>query len=144
MNSVIYGLEHVKSTTGLMGRWQTISEQPRIICDTGHNEDGIKEVIAMIQNEHYQHLHMVIGMVADKEVDKVLRLFPKNATYYFTQAAIPRAMPVATLYDKAQTFSLIGKQFKKVSDALDAAKQAAGEEDLIFIGGSTFVVEEVV
>lgn len=142
--SILLGLGQVKSSTGLMGRWQTLSNSPRIICDTGHNEDGIKEVIAMLNNESFDQLHVVIGMVNDKEVDKVLQLFPKNAIYYFTQAAIPRAMPVNDLFAKAQKHRLHGTSYTKVSDALDAAKSASGNSDLIFVGGSTFVVAEVV
>lgn len=142
--SILNGLESVKSSTGLMGRWQILSTHPRIICDTGHNEDGIKEVIGMLANERYEHLHVVIGMVGDKEVDKVLQLFPTDATYYFTQAAIPRAMPVDTLYEKAQVYRLHGNTYYQVSKALEAAKNAVGKNDLIFVGGSTFVVAEVV
>lgn len=142
--SILKGLSQIKSTTGLMGRWQTLSNSPRIICDTGHNEDGIKEVIGMLNNESYAQLHVVIGMVNDKDVDKVLQLFPKNATYYFTQAAIPRAMPVNDLFDKAKKHDLKGTAHTKVSEALEAAKSAAGNSDLIFVGGSTFVVAEVV
>jgi len=142
--AMINGLQQVKSSTGLMGRWQILSTQPRIICDTGHNEDGIKEVLGMLANESYEHLHVVIGMVGDKEVDKVLQLFPTDATYYFTQAAIPRAMPVDTLYEKAQAYRLHGNSYYQVSKALEAAKNAVGKNDLIFVGGSTFVVAEVV
>lgn len=142
--SILKGLSQIKSTTGLMGRWQTLSNSPRIICDTGHNEDGIQEVIGMLNNESYAQLHVVIGMVNDKDVDKVLQLFPKNATYYFTQAAIPRAMPVNDLFDKAKKHDLKGTAHTKVSEALEAAKSAAGNSDLIFVGGSTFVVAEVV
>jgi len=142
--SIHKGLQAVKSSTGLMGRWQLLSTNPRIICDTGHNEDGIKEVMGMLKNECYMQLHVVIGMVGDKEVDKVLQLFPKDAQYYFTQAAIPRAMPVEILQTKAEAYKLQGSAFKNVTEALESAKRAAENDDLIFVGGSTFVVAEVV
>lgn len=142
--AILAGLASVKERTGLMGRWQHLSTSPKVICDTGHNEDGIKEVIAMIENEAFDQLHIVIGMVRDKEVDKVLKLFPCDAQYYFTQADIPRAMPADELMDKAKKHGLNGIAIPKVSEALEAAKQAATASDLIFIGGSTFVVAEVV
>lgn len=137
-------LKNVKSLTGLMGRWQTLEKHPLIICDTGHNEDGIREVLSNISLTSYRNLHMVIGMVKDKEIEKILQLLPKNATYYFCQPDIARAKPSIELRDEALQYHLTGNSYNKVSEALEAAKANAHAEDLIFIGGSTFVVAEVV
>ncbi len=137
-------LKNVKSLTGLMGRWQTLEKHPLIICDTGHNEDGIREVLSNISLTSYRNLHMVIGMVKDKEIEKILKLLPKNATYYFCQPDIARAKSSIELRDEALQYHLTGNSYNKVSEALEAAKANAHAEDLIFIGGSTFVVAEVV
>jgi len=137
-------LSQVKQLTGLMGRWETINADPLIICDTGHNEHGIKEVIKNIQSTPYEKLHMVIGMVKDKDITKVLSLFPAEAEYYFCQPDIERAKPVMELASEAEKFSLKGKPYPSVKDALKAARQKAGNNDLIFIGGSTFVVAEII
>ncbi len=138
------GLSQVQAGTGLMGRWQQVSANPRVICDTGHNEDGIREVLRMLEEESYDRLHVVIGMVGDKEVGKILAMLPKSAIYYFTQASIPRAMPAQELQNKASLLGLEGKAYPKVAEALNAAKESATAKDLIFVGGSTFVVAEVV
>jgi len=143
-SSIYEGLKTVKSTTGLMGRWQILGKNPTIVCDTGHNTDGIKLVTEQIQKATFKNLHMVIGMVADKNIDGILALLPKNATYYFTQAKIPRALNSLKLKEKAETFDLKGKAYSSVSDAFAAAKKAASNSDLIFVGGSTFIVAEVV
>jgi dihydrofolate synthase/folylpolyglutamate synthase len=137
-------LKQVTPLTGLMGRWQTLSHNPKVICDTGHNEDGIREVLKNIENTAYRKLHMVIGMVKDKEISKILRLLPTEATYYFCEPVIPRAKPAVELKDEASNFNLKGNYYITVNDALMAAKQSAQIEDLIFVGGSTFVVAEVV
>lgn len=142
--SIKRGLSQVQTSTGLMGRWQHVSANPRVICDTGHNEDGIREVVQMLKEENFENLHMVIGMVGDKEVGKILVMLPKSALYYFTQASIPRAMPAQELQNKAFLLGLEGNSYPTVADALKAAKQAATDRDLIFVGGSTFVVAEVV
>ncbi len=134
------GLKQVVRTTGLEGRWQTISQKPLIIADTGHNEDGIKNVIANLKTVNYAHLHFVFGTVNDKDVSKILELLPKEATYYFTKANIPRALDENELFEKAQKLKLKGKSFSNVRAAIDAAKKAAKKTDLILIGGSTFVV----
>ncbi|MCB9001520.1 MAG: bifunctional folylpolyglutamate synthase/dihydrofolate synthase [Bacteroidales bacterium] len=143
-SSIYEGLKAVKSTTGLMGRWQILGKNPTIVCDTGHNTDGIKLVTEQIQKATFKNLHMVIGMVADKNIDGILALLPKNAIYYFTQAKIPRALNSLKLKEKAETFDLKGKAYSSVSDAFAAAKKAASNSDLIFVGGSTFIVAEVV
>jgi len=137
-------LKQVKTLTGLRGRWETLATSPLIICDTGHNEHGITEVLKNINSTGYKNLHMVIGMVKDKDIAKVLSLLPAEAEYYFCAPPIERAKPAVELAQEAQVFHLHGKVFTTVTDALDAAKQAAEEDDLIFVGGSTFVVAEVI
>jgi dihydrofolate synthase/folylpolyglutamate synthase len=136
-------LKSVKALTGLQGRWQTLAEQPRIICDTGHNVAGIKEVVQNIRETHFDALHMVIGMVKDKDISAVLALLPKDARYYFTQPALERALAATELKAQAEAFGLMGEAFQHVQEALESAKSNAGTEDLIFIGGSTFTVAEV-
>jgi dihydrofolate synthase/folylpolyglutamate synthase len=138
------GLLHVKKNTGLMGRWQMLSTQPLTICDTGHNEHGIAYIIKQIADQKYTNLHMVIGMVKDKDIDKVLAMLPKKAIYYFTKANLPRALDEKELQSKAITFGLQGKTYATVTEARDAAKLAAQKDDMIFIGGSTFVVGEAI
>jgi len=138
------GFENVVKNTGLLGRWQTLSESPLTICDTGHNEDGLKMVLEQIAQTPYKNLHMVWGMVNDKDVSVVLKMLPKNATYYFTKPSIPRGLGEDVLYEEAQKQSLIGKKYATVNEALKAAQNNAASEDLIFVGGSTFVVAEVV
>jgi len=137
-------LKQVKKLTGLSGRWQTISTDPLVICDTGHNEDGIREVLKNIDTVKYQKLHMVIGMVKDKDISKVLSLLPKNAFYYFCQPDLERAKPVEELAEEAAAFGLKGSIHTSVKDALKAAKEQAEKVDLIFVGGSTFVVAEAI
>jgi dihydrofolate synthase/folylpolyglutamate synthase len=138
------GCKRVKTNTGLMGRWQILQQEPLIICDTGHNSSGVKYVVEQIQQNSFDQLHMVIGMVKDKDINSVLALLPKNATYYFCNAAIPRSLPSEKLKIQADLYELKGIAYSSVKDALQAAKQQAGKNDLIFIGGSTFVVAEVV
>ncbi|RLD85958.1 MAG: bifunctional folylpolyglutamate synthase/dihydrofolate synthase [Bacteroidetes bacterium] len=138
------GLENIQINTGLKGRWQIIGHNPRVVCDTAHNEAGIREVVSQIQSTPYKKLHMVIGMVNDKNIDKVLSLLPKNARYYFTKADIPRALEENELMEKASKYKLKGVAISKVADALDLAKEEADKNDFIFVGGSTFVVAEVV
>jgi dihydrofolate synthase/folylpolyglutamate synthase len=141
---IVSGLAGVKTRTGLLGRWHTLSNNPHIICDTGHNEDGIKEVLKNIELSTYKNLHMVIGMVKDKDISKILDLLPRDAFYYFCQPNIPRAKPAAELQNEAIPFGLHGAHYNTVQLALEAAKNNAAIDDLIFIGGSTFVVAEIV
>ena len=138
------GMEFLVKNTGLKGRWQVLGANPRIVCDTGHNEAGIREVVHQIHQTPYKKLHFVLGMVNDKDVDSVLRLLPKNAVYYFTKASIPRAMSENMLELKAADFGLSGQKYPTVIEAFTAAKQNAEPYDMIFIGGSTFVVAEVI
>ena len=141
--AVVLGLAHVIEFTGLKGRWQVLQENPKMIADTGHNESGMEEVIRQLQSQSYEQLWMVIGMVQDKDIGKVLDLLPKEATYIFCQAAIPRALDAATLAAKAGEKGVQGKVIPRVAEAIDFARKNAGPNDLIFIGGSTFVVAEI-
>lgn len=142
--ALMEGFRNVQTLTGLMGRWQKLSENPLIYCDTGHNVDGIKYVVEQLRHIPHNNLHMVIGVVADKNIDGMLALLPKNATYYFTQAAIPRALNHEELKKRAEEHQLYGHSYSTVTLALAAAKEASNPNDLIFVGGSTFVVAEVV
>ncbi|TCO09654.1 bifunctional folylpolyglutamate synthase/dihydrofolate synthase [Natronoflexus pectinivorans] len=138
------GIEKTITNTGLMGRWQTLNTSPLTICDTGHNADGISQILHQIAETPHNHLHMVIGMVNDKDVDGILRMLPKNASYYFTRAEIPRSLPSEQLKEKAIKHGLLGNCYDSVQKALNEAKKNASDNDLIFIGGSTFIVAEVV
>lgn len=137
-------LQQVKTLTGLQGRWQTLSTQPLTICDTGHNPDGIAEVLKNIAGVAHEHLHFVIGMVNDKDITKVLSMLPKNATYYFCKPDIPRGLEAETLQQQAAALQLHGQAYPSVKMALNAAQQTAAPHDLVFAGGSTFVVAEIV
>ena len=142
-DNIYNGLGNTARLTGLMGRWQIIGNNPLIICDTGHNEDGIRMVVQQIKNTAYKTLHVVFGVVADKNQDTVLQLLPKEAVYYFTKADIPRALNEKELLGKAVSFGLKGMSYPSVKEAFNAAKENASENDMIFIGGSTFVVAEI-
>jgi dihydrofolate synthase/folylpolyglutamate synthase len=137
------GLLNVIRNTGLLGRWQMIGHNPLVICDTGHNPAGIKLVVEQINQTAWKQLHMVIGMVSDKDQDEVLSLLPTNAQYYFTKAAIPRAAEPEVLAAKAERFGLKGGCYPTVRQALSVALANAGKNDLVFVGGSTFVVAEI-
>ncbi|WP_321299628.1 folylpolyglutamate synthase/dihydrofolate synthase family protein [Marinifilum fragile] len=138
------GLSQIVKETGLLGRWQVLQENPKIICDTGHNSAGIREIIEQIRMTDYRKLNIVFGLVDDKNTDEVLNLMPKEANYYFTRASIPRALNEIKLLELASAYDLIGKAYSTVEEALNAAKSDAEKEDMIFVGGSTFVVAEVV
>jgi dihydrofolate synthase/folylpolyglutamate synthase len=140
---VYHGLGQIVKNTGLKGRWQVLGKRPWVICDTGHNEDGIKYIIDQINEYTCNQLFMIIGMVNDKEVSKVLDLLPKDAQYIFCQANIPRAMEAEILATKAEAHELKGIVIKDVNEAISWAKNNASASDLIFIGGSTFVVAEI-
>lgn len=138
------GLKSVQKSTGLMGRWQKLQDSPKIFCDTGHNVDGIMQVLEQINRIPHKQLHMVIGMVSDKNIDGMLALLPKDATYYFTKASIPRALDQNELQQRASSFGLKGNAYGTINEALTNAKNNAEIDDLVFVGGSTFVVAEVV
>jgi dihydrofolate synthase/folylpolyglutamate synthase len=137
------GLMKVVENTGLMGRWQILSQHPTIIADTAHNQDGLELVIRQLLRGPYQTLHMILGFVREKPLEKLLPLFPESAQYYFAKPEIPRGLDVEILKTEAQKHGLQGTAFSSVANALEAAKQAAGKDDLLFIGGSTFTVSEV-
>jgi len=138
------GFKNVQKNTSLLGRWMIMGDKPKIICDTAHNVDGIESVFKQIFNLKFQNLHIVFGVVEDKKIDNILKLLPKNAQYYLCQAKIPRAMDVNQLHKKVHEHQLSSNYFKSVASALKHAKLSAKENDLIFIGGSTFVVAEII
>ena len=138
------GIQKVVTQTGLLGRWQILSEKPLAIADTGHNEAGIEEVLKQIRITPHHQLHFVLGMVNDKDISKILSMLPKDAVYYFCKANIPRALAASDLAEHALAFDLNGKVYACVHDAFIAAKENASEKDLVFVGGSTFTVAEVV
>ncbi|MCB0632672.1 MAG: folylpolyglutamate synthase/dihydrofolate synthase family protein [Saprospiraceae bacterium] len=142
--AVLDGSARLKELTRFIGRWQILGEHPTILTDSAHNEGGLRPVLRQIATLPYRQLHMVIGTVADKEVEKVLELFPKNARYYFAKADVPRGLDARLLQQKAAAFGLHGRAYSSVRNALRAAKRHADPEDLIFVGGSIFVVAEVV
>ncbi|MDO6392163.1 folylpolyglutamate synthase/dihydrofolate synthase family protein [Pontibacter sp. BT731] len=137
------GIANAKSITGLKGRWQVLGNNPLTICDTGHNVDGIKQILAQLRTLKPRQVHMVFGAVNDKDVTTILQLLPKDYTYYFCQAQIPRALPVAELQEKADRVGLQGNAYASVSEAIAAARGNAKPDEVIFIGGSTFVVAEI-
>jgi dihydrofolate synthase/folylpolyglutamate synthase len=141
--SIKKGIENVIALTGLKGRWQKINSTPLTICDTAHNEAGVKEVLSQISAQSFKKLHIVWGMVKDKEIHSILNLLPKDATYYFCQAKIPRAMDAQALAEKATSVGLDGVIVPDVNNAINQASMKADPEDLIFVGGSTFVVAEI-
>ncbi|HJP64226.1 MAG TPA: folylpolyglutamate synthase/dihydrofolate synthase family protein [Mucilaginibacter sp.] len=138
------GLRQVKALTGLHGRWEVLSHHPLTICDTGHNPEGITEVVRNIQTVNYEHLHFVIGMVNDKDISKILAMLPKDAVYYFCKPDIPRGLDAESLKKKAESFGLEGTTYPSVLTAFKTAQSNATASDLVFVGGSTFVVAEVV
>lgn len=142
-NHIRNGLLSIISNTGLQGRWQQINESPKVICDTAHNKEGLKYVVAQLENESFSKLHIVLGFVSDKKLENVLPLFPKNATYYFCKPGIPRGLDEKVLFLEALQFGLKGAAYPNVKEAYGAALNEADDTDLIFIGGSTFVVADV-
>jgi dihydrofolate synthase/folylpolyglutamate synthase len=141
--SIRQGLEAVVATTGLKGRWQVLGRQPLVVCDTGHNLDGMKEVVRQIQRQDYRKLYFILGMLTGKDISSILSLLPVDAYYFFCQANIPRALDAATLLEHARANHLIGEIVSDVNDAIRAAKNVAAPEDMIFVGGSTYVVAEI-
>ena len=141
---IVNGFKNLQKNTSLLGRWMTLGQSPSIICDMGHNIDGVKRIVEQIKKTNFEELHIVFGVVNDKSIDGILKLLPKKAQYYFCQAQIPRAMHVDLLFTKAQEHQLTGNCFKSVADAFKEARSVAKENDLIFIGGSTFVVAEII
>lgn len=138
----ITALKKVKKLTGLKGRWNILGKRPLIVCDTAHNIDGVKEIKKQIETISFSKLHVVLGMVKDKDVGSILELFPSSAKYYFCKADLPRSLEPAELFYIAQQYNLNGEVYSSVKDAIEAAKKSADHNDMIFIGGSTFVVAE--
>jgi len=142
-NHLKKGLKNVIENTGLLGRWQILNENPKVVCDTAHNSHGLKIVIKQLEKEKFEQLHIVLGVVNDKDLGSILPLFPKNANYYFCKPEIPRGLDAKILEEEAKEFGLRGIICSSVSNAYKTALERAGKEDLIYIGGSTFVVAEV-
>ena len=137
------GINNILKNTGLEGRWQKLSENPLTICDVGHNEDGIKNILRQIEKTKFNKLHFIFGSVNDKVLTNVFKLLPKKAKYYFCAAKIDRALQTNILKQRAEEFNLYGDEFSSVNQAYINAKENASKDDLIFIGGSTFIVAEV-
>ena len=141
--SLHYGLSHVKKSTGLWGRWDVLQINPTLVLEVAHNEGGMNQMLAHLATLHYNQLHLIFGTVKDKDVTNLLELLPKDASFYFTQAHIPRALAAQNLQALAAALSLIGDVFENVNDAIVAAKKIAKKEDLIIVCGSIFLVAEV-
>lgn len=137
------GFLNVIKNTGLQGRWQQLGENPKVICDTAHNAHGLRIIINQLKKEKYDQLHIVLGLVNDKNLDEILPLFPENAIYYFCKPNILRGLDEAILKEKAAEFNLIGQTYISVSNAYQAATENANTNDFIYVGGSTFVVAEI-
>ena len=137
------GFEEVATMTGLMGRWQTLNKRPLTICDTAHNKGGLEYIFRHLASLPHHRLHLVFGMVSDKDVDAVLDMIPKEAVCYFTQASVKRAMPADELAGKARGHGLQGTIYNNVGEAYASAKANASTEDIIYVGGSTFVVADL-
>jgi dihydrofolate synthase/folylpolyglutamate synthase len=138
------GLLNVVKNTGLLGRWHTLQEEPKIICDSAHNREGLILVLEQLEKESYKNLHIVVGFVKDKELDTIIDLFPKNAEYYFCKPDIARGLEVGLLKAEFAGKGIPGEAFGSVHDALESALKNANSNDLIYVGGSTFVVAEVI
>ena len=143
-NHIKLGLKNVVQNSGLLGRWQILKQKPFTVCDTAHNSHGLKIVLNQIQKHQFETLHVVLGVVNDKDLDSILPLFPKNANYYFCKPNVPRGLEPQILQKKATEFGLSGEVFNSVSEAYEEAINLAKDSDFIYIGGSTFVVAEIV
>ena len=142
--TIIEGIEDVKMNTGFRGRWQVLSNNPLTISDVGHNKEGISQVVQQIRQCKFNKLHFVLGMVDDKDITDILNLLPHEAVYYFCKADIPRGMDEELLQEAAHKAGLNGKTYSSVREAYNVAVNNADSSDLVFIGGSTFVVAEIV
>ncbi len=142
-NTIKQGFLNVIANTGLQGRWQQLQNEPKVICDTAHNAHGLSLVMQQLQKESFRQLHIVLGMVVDKNLDEVLPLFPKNAIYYFCCPNNFRGLNATALQEKAASFGLSGSTFNSVSNAYENARNNALADDFIYVGGSTFVVAEI-
>jgi len=142
--AILTGLAHCCALTGFAGRWTVLQEKPLTIADTAHNLPGIELMLAQLEQLSFDTLHFVISMVKDKDIDKIISILPKKAIYYFSKASIPRGLDASILAAQAANYNLKGAEFTSVTEAFEAAKAAAKESDLIFIGGSTFTVAEII
>ena len=141
--NIINGFQNVINTTHLQGRWQILQKKPKVICDTAHNKNGLEIVMQQLQKELFSQLHIVLGVVNDKDLDEILPLFPQKAKYYFSKPNIPRGLEASILQEKASEYGLHGLIYDSVIIAYEKALQVASSDDLIYIGGSTFVVAEI-
>mgnify|MGYP006142718017 FL=1 len=141
--AVVKGLKNTVQNTGILGRWQVLQDNPKVICDTAHNPDGLKLTLNQLKSETYERLHIVLGTVDEKDLSTILSLFPVDAVYYFCKPDVPRGLNMKTLEHKAATFGLFGEVYLSVKMAYRNALKNANENDVIFIGGSTFTVAEV-
>ena len=141
-NAVYEGIALTRELTGLRGRWEIIEKDPWLVMDTAHNEAGFRQILKQLEEVRYENFHMVMGVVNDKDIDHVLRLLPKEGRYYFTRAQIPRSLDPKILAAKAAFYGLTGSIFETVPEALASARSSAGKNDLILVGGSTFVVAD--
>lgn len=137
------GLLNVVKNTNLKGRWQVLQEKPKVICDTAHNKEGLTYTLNQLNKESFKNLHIVLGVVSDKNLEEILPMFPKNATYYFCKPNIPRGLSEEVLQKKANKFNLKGEVFSSVNQAFEESVSRAAKNDVIYIGGSTFVVAEI-
>ena len=142
--NITNGLLNVVKNTNLKGRWQVLQEQPKVICDTAHNKEGLSIVLKQLKKQPFKKLHIVLGVVADKKLETILPLFPSSADYYFCKPAISRGLSEAVLEANAKKFNLLGKKYSSVKLALKSALLNANQEDIIYVGGSTFVVAEII
>ena len=138
------GLLYVVKNTNLKGRWQVLQEKPKVICDTAHNKEGLQIVFKQLKKEKFKKLHIVLGVVSDKKMEAIFPLFPKDAVYYFCKPNIPRGLSEEVLQEKATHFGLQGKKYSSVENAYKKALHNANQEDIIYVGGSTFVVAEII
>ena len=141
--SVRSGFAHVTRLTGLMGRWQKLQDAPTLICDTGHNVGGIRYIVEQLKQQTYRRLHIVMGMVNDNDIRGVLALLPRKAVYYFTQASVKRALPAEEVKRQAEEAGLQGECYPDVPAAVRAAQEKSLPEDFIFVGGSSFIVADL-
>ena len=138
------GLLKVVKNTGLLGRWQILKERPKVVCDTGHNREGLIYVMQQLSNETFESLHIVFGVVNDKDLRSILDLLPKKATYYFCKPNIPRGLDAEELQQTFSSYKLKGRAYKSVNEAYNSALNNARKDDFIYVGGSTFVVAEII
>ncbi|CAM1370282.1 Tetrahydrofolate synthase [Tenacibaculum litoreum] len=137
------GVLNVVKNTNLKGRWQVLQEYPKVVCDTAHNKEGLFYTLKQLKKENYKQLHIVLGVVSDKDLNEILPMFPEKAKYYFCKPNIPRGLSAEELQEQAKVFGLRGEVFCSVNEAFEKSRALASKEDVIYVGGSTFVVAEI-